>query len=79
VYELCGAGALDDLRAVLGRFFSGLGIGQYVIVRMGGTVPGTAPLLVSNHHDCWKQLCRTQVTNASIRFMRGAPLFTLVP
>ena len=52
LHELCEADSLNDLQAVLGRLFSGLGIGQYAFVRVDSTVPGAAPLLVSSHHAC---------------------------
>ncbi len=59
LHGLSEADSLDDLRTVLGRLFSGLGIAQYAFVRVDSTVLGTAPLLVSNHHACWQQLYRT--------------------
>ncbi len=76
VHELCEAGALDDLRAVLGELFSGLGIAQYAFVRVDSTVLGTAPLLVSNHHACWQQLYRTHGYQCDpfMRHARCSPL-----
>jgi len=77
LHELCEAGSLDDLRAVLGRLFSGLGIAQYAFVRVDSTVLGTAPLLVSNHHACWRQLYRThgyQCIDPFVRYARCCAL-----
>lgn len=77
LHELSEADSLNDLRAVLGRLFSGLGIGQYAFVRVDSTVLGTAPLLVSNHHACWQQLYRThgyQCIDPFARHARCSPL-----
>ncbi|WP_313242853.1 helix-turn-helix transcriptional regulator [Stutzerimonas nitrititolerans] len=60
LHELSEADSLDDLRAVLGRLFSGLGIAQYAFVRVDSAVLGASPLLVSNHHACWQQLYRSR-------------------
>ncbi len=72
LHELCEAGSLDDLRGVLGRLFSGLGIAQYAFVRVDSTVLGTAPLLVSNHQACWQQLYRTHGYQCIDPFVRHA-------
>lgn len=72
LHELCDAGSLDDLRAVLGRLFSGLGIGQYAFVRVDSAVLGTAPLLVSNHHVGWQQLYRSNGYQCIDPFVRHA-------
>lgn len=72
LHELCEAGSLDDLRGVLGRLFSGLGIAQYAFVRVDSTVLGTAPLLVSNHQACWQQLYRTHGYQCVDPFVRHA-------
>ncbi len=82
LHELCEAGSLDDLRAVLGRLFSGLGIAQYAFVRVDSTVLGNAPLLVSNHHACWQQLYRShgyQCLDPIVRHARCSPLPFLWP
>lgn len=72
LHELCEADSLDELRAALGRLFSGLGIEQYAFVRVDSTVLGTAPLLVSNHHACWQQLYRTHGYQCIDPFLRHA-------
>ena len=72
LHELSVADSLDDMRAVLGRLFSGLGIGQYAFVRVDSTVLGTAPLLLSNHHACWQQLYRTHGYQCIDPFVRHA-------
>ncbi|WP_213663556.1 LuxR family transcriptional regulator [Stutzerimonas stutzeri] len=72
LHDLSKAGSLDDMRAVLDRLFSGLGIGQYAFVRVDSTVLGTAPLLVSNHHACWQQLYRTHGYQCIDPFVRHA-------
>jgi len=77
LHELSEADSLDDLRAVLGRLFSGLCIAQYAFVRVDSTVLGTAPLLVSNHPDCWQQLYRShgyQCIDPFVRHARHCPL-----
>lgn len=72
LHELCEAGSLDDLRAVLDRLFSGLGIGQYAFVRVDSPVLGTTPLLVSNHPACWQQLYRSLGYQCIDPFLRHA-------
>jgi len=72
LHELCEADSLDDLRVVLNRLFSGLGIAQYAFVRVDSAVLGTAPLLVSNHHACWQQLYRTHGYQCIDPFVRHA-------
>lgn len=72
LHDLSEAGSLDDLRAVLGRLFSGLGIAQYAFVRVDSTVLGAAPLLVSNHHACWQQLYRRHGYQCIDPFVRHA-------
>lgn len=77
LHDLSEAGSLDDLRTVLGRLFSGLGIAQYAFVRVDSSVLGTAPLLVSNHHACWQQLYRRhgyQCIDPFVRHARSCPL-----
>ncbi|MCQ4266888.1 LuxR family transcriptional regulator [Pseudomonas stutzeri] len=77
VHDLSKAGSLDDMRAVLDRLFSGLGIAQYAFVRVDSTVLATAPLLVSNHHTCWQQLYRRhgyQCIDPFVRYARSCPL-----
>ncbi|WP_312512400.1 LuxR family transcriptional regulator [Stutzerimonas nitrititolerans] len=77
LHELCEAGSLDELRAALGRLFSGLGIGQYAFIRVDSAVLGTGPLLVSNHHACWQQLYRShryQCIDPFVRYARSCPL-----
>ncbi|MGM3390059.1 LuxR family transcriptional regulator [Stutzerimonas stutzeri] len=77
LHDLSEADSLDDLRAVLGRLFSGLCIAQYAFVRVDSTVLGTAPLLVSNHPDCWQQLYRSngyQCIDPFARHARHCPL-----
>ncbi len=77
LHDLSEADSLDDLRAVLGRLFSGLCIAQYAFVRVDSTVLGTAPLLVSNHHACWQQLYRRhgyQCIDPFVRYARSCPL-----
>lgn len=72
LHDLSEADSLDDLRAVLGRLFSGLCIAQYAFVRVDSTVLGTPPLLVSNHHPCWQQLYRTHGYQCIDPFVRHA-------
>ena len=72
LHELCEEDSLDDLRVVLGRLFSDLGIGQYAFVRVDSTVLGTAPLLLSNHHVCWQQLYRSHRYHCIDPFLRHA-------
>ena len=72
LHELSEADSLDELRAVLGRLFSNLGIAQYAFVRVDSTVLGTAPLLVSNHHACWQQLYRSHGYQCIDPFLRHA-------
>lgn len=72
LHDLSEADSLDDLRPVLGRLFSGLGIAQYAFVRVDSTVLGTAPLLVSNHHACWQQLYRRYGYQCIDPFVRHA-------
>lgn len=77
LHELCEAGSLDDMRAVLGRLFSGLGIAQYAFVRVDSTVLDAYPLLVSNHHACWQQLYRShgyQCVDPFVRHAKCSPL-----
>lgn len=77
LHELCEADSLDDLRVVLDRLFSGLGIAQYAFVRVDSIVLGASPLLVSNHHACWQQLYRThgyQCVDPFVRHARCSPL-----
>ncbi|AHY45093.1 LuxR family transcriptional regulator [Stutzerimonas decontaminans] len=77
LHELCEADSLDDLRVVLDRLFSGLGIAQYAFVRVDSIVLGASPLLVSNHHACWQQLYRThgyQCVDPFVRYARSCPL-----
>lgn len=77
LHDLSEADSLDDLRAVLGRLFSGLCIAQYAFVRVDSTVLGTAPLLVSNHPACWQQLYRRhgyQCIDPFLRYARSCPL-----
>ncbi|MBT1119021.1 LuxR family transcriptional regulator [Stutzerimonas nitrititolerans] len=72
VHELCEADSLDDLRAVLARLLSGLGIAQYAFVRVDSAVLGAAPLFISNHHACWQQLYRTHGYQCIDPFLRHA-------
>ena len=72
LHELCEADSLDDLRVVLNRLFSGLGIAQYAFVRVDSTVLGASPLLVSNHHACWQQLYRSHGYQCVDPFVRHA-------
>ncbi|OOE11762.1 hypothetical protein BSR09_11045 [Stutzerimonas degradans] len=72
LHDLSEAGSLGDLRTVLGRLFSGLGIAQYAFVRVDSSVLGTAPLLVSNHHACWQQLYRRRGYQCIDPFVRHA-------
>lgn len=72
LHELCEEDSLDDLRVVLGRLFSDLGIGQYAFVRVDSTVLGASPLLVSNHNGCWQQLYRTHRYQCIDPFLRHA-------
>lgn len=72
LHELSEADSLDDLRSVLGRLSSGLGIAQYAFVRVDSTVLGADPLLVSNHHACWQQLYRTHGYQCIDPFVRHA-------
>lgn len=72
LHDLSDANSLDDLRVVLGRLFSGLGIEQYAFVRVDSTVLGTAPLLVSNHRACWQQLYRSHAYQCIDPFVRHA-------
>ncbi len=77
LHELCEADSLDDLRVVLDRLFSGLGIAQYAFVRVDSSVLGASPLLVSNHHACWQQLYRThgyQCIDPFVRYARCCAL-----
>ncbi len=77
LHELSEADSLDELRAVLGRLFSGLGIAQYAFVRVDSGVLGTAPLLLSNHHACWQQLYRRhgyQCIDPFVRYARCCAL-----
>lgn len=70
--ELSEADSLDDLRVVLDRLFSGLGIGQYAFIRVDSAVLGASPLLVSNHHACWQQLYRSHGYQCVDPFVRHA-------
>lgn len=72
LHDLSEADSLDDLRAVLGRLFPGLGIAQYAFVRVDSSVLGAAPLLVSNHHTCWQQLYRSHGYQCIDPFLRHA-------
>lgn len=72
LHDLSEADSVDELRAVLGRLFSGLGIGQYAFVRVDSTVLGTAPLLLSNQHPCWQQLYRRHGYQCIDPFVRHA-------
>lgn len=72
LHDLSEADSLDDLRAVLGRLFSGLCIAHYAFVRVDSTVLGTAPLLVSNHHVGWQQLYRSNGYQCIDPFVRHA-------
>jgi DNA-binding CsgD family transcriptional regulator len=72
LHDLSEADSLDDLRAVLSRLSSGLGIGQYAFVRVDSAVLGASPLLVSNHHACWQQLYRSHGYQCVDPFLRHA-------
>jgi len=72
LHELCETDSLNDLRDVLGRLFSGLGIAQYAFVRVDSTVLNASPLLVSNYHACWQQLYRRHGYHCIDPFLRHA-------